>query len=333
MTVAAAMAATAQHTSAGFPRVRQGVIRCNPSSTLAQVAVTEDEGQPFNGEMLLADLGPIRVCRIEADEHVDGRMRHHHAFQDTPFYKLVFQLRGTVHLEQSARRMVLRAGDWSIYDVSKPYSMCNVEPLQQLAILLPKDTRSHALAQMLRHAPDQPFALAGMGQVLLHAAQSALGEAGHVEDGLGSQLGDTLLDLTKLALVEKLGQRRRFTVRDTWRERIETFVLRNLRDQELTVDSIAEALHCSKRYLHKAFSESGATLNQFIWDSRLERCRRDLESIELSGQSITEIAFGWGFINSAHFSRAFRNKFGLSPRVYRSNSLGQRLAEAELVLN
>jgi AraC family transcriptional regulator, positive regulator of tynA and feaB len=34
-------------------------------------------------------------------------------------------------------------------------------------------------------------------------------------------------------------------------------------------------------------------------------------------KSISEIAFEWGFNDSAHFSRIFCNEFGLTPRAFR----------------
>jgi AraC-like DNA-binding protein len=35
---------------------------------------------------------------------------------------------------------------------------------------------------------------------------------------------------------------------------------------------------------------------------------------------ITEIAFGWGFNELTHFSRAFKERYGVSPRDWRHRS-------------
>ncbi len=43
----------------------------------------------------------------------------------------------------------------------------------------------------------------------------------------------------------------------------------------------------------------------------------DLASPVCAKLSISEICFRWGFNESAHFSRAFRNEYGRSPREYR----------------
>jgi len=37
-------------------------------------------------------------------------------------------------------------------------------------------------------------------------------------------------------------------------------------------------------------------------------------------RNITEIAFFWGFSDSSHFSRSFKQQFGVSPRTFRLRS-------------
>jgi len=49
----------------------------------------------------------------------------------------------------------------------------------------------------------------------------------------------------------------------------------------------------------------------------LERCRADLGDAALAGEPVATIGFRWGFTDAAHFSRAFREQFGVAPRAYR----------------
>ncbi len=105
------------------------------------------------------------------------------------------------------------------------------------------------------------------------------------------------------------------------RDRVKTFVRHHLHDSSLSIDDIAQTFNCTKRYLHKVFSEDERSLNQYIWDLRLERCSKDLANAELRERSITEIAFIWGFRSSPHFSRVFRQRYGASPSVYRSAAI------------
>jgi AraC-like DNA-binding protein len=115
----------------------------------------------------------------------------------------------------------------------------------------------------------------------------------------------------------KPAQPARISVREMIREKIRIYVDRHLRDPDLSIDAIAGSMNCTKRYLHKVFSNGNETLSRYIWSARLDRCRSDLDDPSLRHKSISEIAFSWGFNNSAHFSRVFRGRFGASPRRYR----------------
>jgi AraC-like DNA-binding protein len=49
----------------------------------------------------------------------------------------------------------------------------------------------------------------------------------------------------------------------------------------------------------------------------LERARAAIECSQATGQSITQIAYDWGFKDPAHFSRAFRARYGETPSASR----------------
>lgn len=293
-------------------------------SRLLRARASAEQGHPFEGRILIAEIGGVRLCRIAAQAHAEERSHPLCRYADTPFYKVIFQLSGTAHLDQDDRRTVLRAGDWSIYDASRPYMMRNLSDLDQLALLLPKIERHQALAQLTRLIPDGAFPAIGLAGILKNALGAAMAECDMIDAQVEDSLAETLYDLARLAVSERVVGRQRAAVVDTLRARIEAFVLRNLRDQELSVETIAQRMKCSKRYLHKVFRQSSHTLNEFIWTSRLARCERDLVNPALADRSITEIAFSWGFVNSAHFSRSFKARFGAAPRTYRQ--IGGRLS-------
>lgn len=103
------------------------------------------------------------------------------------------------------------------------------------------------------------------------------------------------------------------------RERIVAYIDANLSRSDLSADEIARHMGCSRRYLHRAFEGEDITLERFVWDRRLERSREAL--MAGNGVSISEIAFASGFNSSAHFSRAFKAKYEVSPRELRDTVL------------
>jgi AraC-like DNA-binding protein len=90
-----------------------------------------------------------------------------------------------------------------------------------------------------------------------------------------------------------------------------------LADPDLTLGQVAEEDGISPRYLQKLFASADQSFSTYLRTRRLERCRLDLTSPMCAGLSISEICFRWGFNGSAHFSRAFKEQYGVSPREYR----------------
>jgi AraC-like DNA-binding protein len=104
--------------------------------------------------------------------------------------------------------------------------------------------------------------------------------------------------------------------------RIRQHVQRHLADPELSVRSIAQAVGLSVAHLHRLFHQcEEQTLAHYVWAERLEACRRRLADPAAAGCGVSEIAFGLGFNDAAHFSRAFRARFGASPREWREHAL------------
>jgi AraC-like DNA-binding protein len=95
-----------------------------------------------------------------------------------------------------------------------------------------------------------------------------------------------------------------------------------LADPELSLRRAADAEGVSTRYLQKLFTGAGESFSGYVRLRRLERCRLDLVSPRFGKDSISTICFRWGFGGSAHFSRAFRRQYGVSPREYRRSAGG-----------
>lgn len=128
-----------------------------------------------------------------------------------------------------------------------------------------------------------------------------------------AELAGTILSLLDLSLPDRAPQPAPPTPAETLRLRVKTYIRLHLRDPDLTIERIAGALACSKRYLHMCFADEGLSITEFIWIERLDQCRRELEEDTPSGRTITEVAFSWGFNSSSHFSRLFKKRFGAPP--------------------
>lgn len=86
----------------------------------------------------------------------------------------------------------------------------------------------------------------------------------------------------------------------------------------LNEQQIADLSGLSSRQLQRLFKEQiGEPIMRFYRGMRLEKAN---ELLQQSTLPITEVAIAAGFASSAHFSRAFREQFGVTPRNRRRDS-------------
>jgi len=99
--------------------------------------------------------------------------------------------------------------------------------------------------------------------------------------------------------------------------RIKIYVGRHLTDVDLTPEQIAAAHHISLRQLYNLWSDSSHTLNRWIIHQRLELARRELSAPRSSSLTLDTLGRRVGFTSASHFSRRFKDAYGVSPREYR----------------
>ncbi|MEO0452916.1 MAG: AraC family transcriptional regulator [Verrucomicrobiota bacterium] len=85
--------------------------------------------------------------------------------------------------------------------------------------------------------------------------------------------------------------------------------------QDLSVDSIAEALNLSRAHFMREFKKgAGQTVNQFLTHFRIEQAKR-----MLAEKTVTETAFDVGFNDSNYFSTVFKKTTGVSPGEFQKS--------------
>jgi AraC-like DNA-binding protein len=105
-------------------------------------------------------------------------------------------------------------------------------------------------------------------------------------------------------------------------DRIKATIDTRLGEPELSPGVLAAEHGISLRYLHKLFQERGTTVGGWIRRRRLEACRAELARPSAAGRTVAAVAARWGFASPTHFSRAFRNAYGVSPTQFRGQRHG-----------
>src|SRR6266571_4972969 len=95
-------------------------------------------------------------------------------------------------------------------------------------------------------------------------------------------------------------------------------VRRRLRsDEEVTVEAVTKELGYTRQYVSGRFHRTtGRLLSHFLKEKRLEKAARLLKGGNLR---ISQIARRCGFDSENYFRQQFRQRFGMSPRQFRSN--------------
>lgn len=106
--------------------------------------------------------------------------------------------------------------------------------------------------------------------------------------------------------VSKFGQREMILIQ----EHIENHL-----DQNITIEELSDQLNCSKFYFLREFKKlNGITPYQYILSKKLDEAKRLLQPPEAT---ISSVAYDLGFNDQAHFTRAFKNHFDLTPGQFK----------------
>jgi AraC family transcriptional regulator, positive regulator of tynA and feaB len=93
----------------------------------------------------------------------------------------------------------------------------------------------------------------------------------------------------------------------------------HLADAELSPSSLARELNVSVRTLHRAFAAAGESAAAYVRRRRLDQAR--LELAAPSGRpAVSEVAARWHFVDSSHFTRAFKKQYGETPAQFARSS-------------
>jgi AraC family transcriptional activator of tynA and feaB len=277
--------------------------------------LTEPLGTTLDGTMIFGPIGRLQIGHITASRHRVGLTPELARAERHPVAKMIVQTAGASVYEQRGERVTLMPGDGLVYDVSQPHAITSTETTEHFVVIIPHDLVVGRGIRLDRLGAQQFSVRTGIGRLAADLIHSTFGELSTISSTYEDELAASLLNLMFLPLPSETGHSS-----EALRYRIESYIRDQIRDPELSIDQIASALRCSKRYLHMAFAGCERSITDHIWTTRLDGCAGDLE--RRGELTISEIAFAWGFSSSAHFSRAFRKRFGATPSEYRREKRG-----------
>jgi len=232
---------------------------------------------------------------------------------------VITQLAGSRRYCQDGQVAVLRKGDTTLIDTGRPWFSDCPGDCARLYLRVPR-----LLMESRLRLGELPFAKripgSGLGAILFQLSTSLYKEA----EQLNPQEGAAAIESYLRILAACVGKGKSVTTgmgrAPELGARIARYIDTHLTETTLNPAEIAAAMDISVRHVHRVFSHQDLTVADWIRSERLRRCRDDLRDPRLESKSITEIAFFWGFNDSAHFSRAFKEEYRICPRTFRSRA-------------
>lgn len=272
----------------------------------------------FHGTLRSRTLDRMSIVEVSATSHEVHRTPALIARASERYFKLNLQLEGTGLLIQDNREAVLRPGDLAIYDTNKPYTLSFEENARLMVIMFPCDALALPTDYVGQLAAVRMAGNTGLSGIVGQFIAQLAGNLDVLSGPSGSRLAANALDLVSTMLHGEMDlapdrMRPQALLAVSAREYIDA----NLSDPQLSPASIAAAHFISTRQLHKIFHESGSTVAGWIRSQRLDGARRDLQDPLHAGKPVGAVAARWGFVDAAHFSRTFRDAYGISPSDWR----------------
>lgn len=231
---------------------------------------------------------------------------------------VISQLAGSRRYCQEDRVAFLRKGDTTLIDSGRPWSSDCPGDCARLYLRLPR----HLMESRLRLS-ELPFARrfsgeSGLGAILFRLSTSLFNEAERLTPEEAAAAIESYLHILAACTSEGKCVGTGMSRLSELTTRITHYIDAHLTETTLNPFEIAVAMDISVRHVHRVFARKGLTVADWIRTERLRHSRKDLCDPRMRSKSITEIAFFWGFNDSAHFSRAFKTQYGICPRTFRS---------------
>ncbi|GGY88499.1 helix-turn-helix domain-containing protein [Streptomyces avidinii] len=296
------------------------------SREVMPAALSSERPADFRGEAAVLDMGELRVARFELSPLRSRRTPAMIRRGDPEQYQLALVRRGTTSLSQHRHACTVGAGDFMLWDTSRPSDNempAGGGPVRATILMLPRTVlplRAQRLDTMLARRIPGDRGISAVLASFMTALEEHGGDCGPEELG---RLSAAAVSLAAACLAQHLDCGDRLPAEgraQVLRQQIHAFIEHNLGDPELTPAAVAARHSISLRSLHQLFHGQAEGVHARIRRRRLEQCRAELVRSGPGADRVQAIAARWGFSGPAVFSRSFRASYGVSPTEFRSLS-------------
>ena len=271
----------------------------------------------FNGYLAAAPLGEAQSFMIAAGhaQHVVHEFDHSRPASQDDSFIVIHMRRGRIDLQTHSNAVRIETGDTVVLSAAERFEFESPAGTTSMVLRFDNSVIQQSLPHIHACLGERIAGNRNWGTTLSSALWNIDPHEVASWQHHPEEVSDQVVGLLGLALAPSPAAKPRLQ-RDIY-QRLLNYLDARYREPAITPGDVALELGISKRYLHEIIARHGTTFNKLLYAKRIDYASRRLRDPRRSEQSITEIAFACGFANSAHFSRVFRRRLGMSPREYR----------------
>jgi AraC-like DNA-binding protein len=269
------------------------------------------------GRVTATTVADTHLRRIASVPHRFERTERQVRTADEDYLQIALARRGRTLVMQDGRQAVIGPGEFVIYDSSRPFTFVASDSFEYQVCLHPKSRLPLSAAEMAATTAVAFNGRRGIGALLPpllssldRAAADDLPEIG--QEAVARTIGDLFVALVRGQVPAGAAENLHLT-------RARAYIRAHVADRDLDPTAVAAACAISVSYLHKLFAEEDTSVAATIREERLQHAWEDLRRPDLAHLGVGTIGARWGLPDPAAFSRAFRARFGRSPREHRSS--------------
>ncbi|MFZ3475567.1 helix-turn-helix domain-containing protein [Streptomyces sp. 4.24] len=281
--------------------------------------VVRGPDESVHGTVVRRDFGDVTITLVTGEPHEVLRPGRHIRPGAAEYLRVFRALAGEIHVHQDGRRGQASGPQIICCDSSRPYRLVLPRPFHLVEVLLPHRHLGMSADDTAKLTATGWCGRMGAG-ALLSQLLAGLHDHGTEIHSAVDRVGSTVAGLTAAVLADRL---RHVAAEDEVARHglmlhIQSYIRERLSDPGLTPQAVAEHHNISLRYLQRIFQDHGTSPARWIRDERLARCRYELRDPRLSHLPVGVIGERSGLYQASHFSRLFRDRYGLTPRGYRT---------------
>jgi len=289
---------------------------------LNAIEVRVRDQSAFNGKFAGRRVGDNKLVQVWADyQQVRRNPSRHETALST--FNLIYVMDGHIELRSNFRTGVVPQGDWVLLSNQDRYEFETSSACSCFLVYLAGDWLKTFLPDPDRALEGQPHSAGNWHHSLGYGLRALAENRAEARDGAGmDQIGGLL------ALACDQVDAGDTTHRTALRRRAVS-LMRSLHHRpDLRAGHIAAELNISERYLHSIMAGADASFGSELRGIRLAKAAAMLRSSAFSGKQVGEIAASVGLVDHVHFTKRFRDAYGVTPREYREGADQPALAGA-----